>query len=89
MMVGATMRSAVLALLCIGDAEAREPGLPVGEGDVLIEIPAGGSVKYETDQASGRLRVDRFLAMGKVYPANYGSMLQTLAPDGDRWMFWS
>ena len=49
---------------------------------MLVEIPAGGSIKYELDN-SGHLFVDRFLDMPVVYPANYGSMPRTLAGDGD------
>lgn len=51
--------------------------------DVLIEIPAQGSVKYELDEEVGRLRVDRFLHTAMVYPFNYGSILKTKGGDGD------
>lgn len=48
----------------------------------IIEIPAGGDVKYERD-GDGRIFVDRFLSAPVVYPANYGSIDGTLAGDGD------
>lgn len=51
--------------------------------DVLIEIPAHGSVKYEIDEEKGKLRVDRFLHTSMVYPFNYGSILKTKGGDGD------
>lgn len=54
-----------------------------GEIRVLIEIPAGSSIKYELDEASGRMEVDRFLSLPVVYPANYGVIPETLSADGD------
>ena len=51
--------------------------------EVVIEIPAGTSTKYETDGKTGHLFVDRFLAMSVAYPANYGSIPSTIGPDGD------
>jgi inorganic pyrophosphatase len=50
---------------------------------VVVEIPAGSSVKYEVDRRSGHLFVDRFVAMPVAYPANYGSITQTLQSDSD------
>ena len=51
--------------------------------DVLIEIPAQGSVKYEIDEESGKLRVDRFLHTAMVYPFNYGYIEGSMGEDGD------
>ena len=51
--------------------------------DVLIEIPKGSRSKYELDQKSGRLRLDRVLHSSVHYPADYGFILDTLARDGD------
>jgi len=51
--------------------------------DVLIEIPANSSVKYEFDEDNKRLYVDRFAATPMAYPENYGMVDQTKAPDGD------
>jgi inorganic pyrophosphatase len=48
-----------------------------------VEIPAGSAIKYELHEASGRMEVDRFLAMPMAYPANYGIFPCTLAEDGD------
>ena len=60
---------------------AQPEGAPA-EALLVVEIPAGGSIKYEID-AAGLLVVDRFLSMPVAYPANYGSMPRTLAGDGD------
>ena len=42
----------------------------------------GEPVKYEADPKSGRLRVETFMMTGVRYPANYGFVPDTLAPDG-------
>ncbi len=49
----------------------------------VTEIPAGGIIKYETDAKTGFLVADRFQSMPVAYPANYGSLTQSLAGDGD------
>jgi len=49
----------------------------------VIEIPAGGFTKYELDPETGHPLVDRFVSMPVAYPANYGSITQSLAGDGD------
>jgi inorganic pyrophosphatase len=51
--------------------------------DCVIEIPAGSTVKYELDKATGLLRVDRVLYSAVHYPANYGFLPRTLCDDGD------
>lgn len=51
--------------------------------DALIEIPLGSRNKYELDKASGRIRLDRVLYAAMIYPAEYGIIENTLAPDGD------
>ena len=51
--------------------------------DALIEIPLGSRNKYEQDKATGRIRLDRVLYAAMIYPAEYGVLEQTLAPDGD------
>jgi inorganic pyrophosphatase len=57
---------------------------PPEEVNAFIEIPSGGlPVKYELDQRSGALFVDRFLHTSMLYPSNYGFIPQTLAEDGD------
>jgi inorganic pyrophosphatase len=49
----------------------------------IIEIPSGSNVKYELDKHSGLIKVDRFLYSAVYYPANYGFIPQTFAPDDD------
>lgn len=51
--------------------------------DALIEIPLGSKNKYEMDKRSGRIRLDRVLYAAMIYPAEYGIIENTLAPDGD------
>lgn len=63
-------------------AHDRQPANAPAEATLLVEIPAGGFTKYESD-AEGRIFVDRFLSMPVAYPANYGSMAGTHAGDGD------
>ena len=53
------------------------------EVNVVVEIPQGGSVKYELDKESGVLFVDRILYTSMVYPFNYGFIPGTLEEDGD------
>ncbi len=51
---------------------------------VKIEIPmASDPIKYEVDQETGDICLDRFLDTAMYYPTNYGFMPDTLAPDGD------
>ena len=63
--------------------------IPVGvnppyDVNAIIEIPRGGEpVKYEIDNESGALFVDRFLHTAMFYPGNYGFIPHTLADDGD------
>lgn len=57
---------------------------PPHEVNAFVEIPQGGlPVKYELDQKSGALFVDRFLHTSMIYPFNYGFIPNTLAEDGD------
>ena len=51
--------------------------------DALIEIPLGSKNKYELDKETGRIRLDRVLYAAMIYPAEYGIIEHTLAPDGD------
>ncbi|MEB3787053.1 MAG: inorganic diphosphatase [Desulfurococcales archaeon] len=51
--------------------------------NAIIEIPMGGSVKYELDKEYCVIKVDRFLYTSMVYPFNYGFVPGTLAEDGD------
>ncbi len=49
----------------------------------LIEIPLGSKNKYEIDHHTGRIHLDRVLYAAMIYPAEYGILENTLAPDGD------
>ncbi|MCN0158069.1 inorganic diphosphatase [Mesomycoplasma ovipneumoniae] len=50
---------------------------------VDIEIEKGSNIKYEIDPKTKKLVVDRILRGDFVYPANYGSIPETLDWDGD------
>lgn len=51
--------------------------------NALIEIPLGSRNKYELDKKTGRIFLDRVLYSAMIYPAEYGIIENTLAPDGD------
>ena len=51
--------------------------------EALIEIPLGSKNKYELDKTTGRIKLDRVLYAAMIYPAEYGIIENTLAPDGD------
>ncbi|MBQ6449422.1 inorganic diphosphatase [bacterium] len=50
---------------------------------VYIEIPEGSRVKYELDEETGELCVDRLMPTAMGYPINYGLIQGTLGQDGD------
>jgi len=50
---------------------------------VLVEIPAGSNIKYEQDEETGRIYVDRFVPTPMFYPENYGSIEGARGKDGD------
>ncbi len=52
------------------------------EVNVVIEIPRGSDVKYEMDEKTGFVFVDRFLYTSTHYPFNYGFIPRTLSQDG-------
>lgn len=54
---------------------------PPSQINVFVEIPAGGSIKYEFE--NGVMFVDRFLYTAFTYPFNYGFIPTTKAEDGD------
>ena len=57
---------------------------PPDDLHAVIEIPVGGvPVKYEFDNVSGAMFVDRFLHTAMFYPGNYGFIPHTLSEDGD------
>ena len=49
----------------------------------FIEIPKGSHIKYEYDEKTGFIKVDRILHTSMVYPYNYGFVPGTLGEDGD------
>ena len=51
--------------------------------DALIEIPLGSKNKYELDEVTGRIKLNRVLYASMIYPTEYGIVENTLAPDGD------
>ena len=51
--------------------------------EAVIEIPYGSKNKYEIDKSTGRIYLDRVLYAAMNYPAEYGIVEDTLAPDGD------
>jgi inorganic pyrophosphatase len=50
---------------------------------VLIEIPEGSNVKYELDEETGEMMVDRLMPTAMSYPVNYGLIDCTAGEDGD------
>lgn len=60
---------------------ARQPGSRLVH--VVIETPAGSRNKYKYDTQLGLFRISRALPAGAVFPYDFGSIPQTLAPDGD------
>lgn len=62
-------------------------GVPFADADaaveVVVEIPARTRNKYELDESSGTLRLDRQLPRSLAYPADYGFVPGTCAEDGD------
>ena len=53
------------------------------EVNALIEISMGMRTKYEVDNETGLLKLDRILFSSVQYPANYGFIPQSLGEDGD------
>jgi inorganic pyrophosphatase len=53
------------------------------EIEVVIEIPKGTRNKYEADQDTGAIWLDRMLFTATRYPEDYGYVPMTLAEDGD------
>ncbi|MBA3750932.1 MAG: inorganic diphosphatase [Nitrosopumilus sp.] len=49
----------------------------------VIEIPKDSNIKYEIDEKTGILFVDRKLYTSMTYPFNYGFIPQTKVEDGD------
>lgn len=50
---------------------------------VFVEIPKGSTNKYEFDEESGRIKLDRVLHGATHFPFEYGSVENTKGEDGD------
>jgi len=50
---------------------------------MVVEIPQGSRNKYEVDNETGEIFLDRRLFTATHYPADYGFIPDTLADDGD------
>lgn len=50
---------------------------------VVVEIPRGGRAKFEIDQRTGTVWLDRVLSTATHYPAEYGYIRGTAGEDGD------
>lgn len=50
---------------------------------VVVDVPKGGSNKYEYDEQGGYFALDRVLYHQMFYPFDYGFIPQTHAGDGD------
>lgn len=57
--------------------------LPDDQLLAFVEIPKGGRNKYEYDEKSGRIMLDRFVSSSTVYPADYGFLIGHQGEDGD------
>lgn len=62
---------------------ALSADIALGVFPVVIEVPRGHKNKYELDNETGLLRVDRVLYSSVHYPANYGFVPRTYAEDND------
>lgn len=51
--------------------------------DAIVEITNGSKNKYEIDKKTGKIRLERVINSSNVYPAEYGTIENTLSPDGD------
>lgn len=51
--------------------------------NAVVEIPRGSHNKYEYDEETGEIRLDRILYSAVFYPTDYGFIPQTRSEDGD------
>jgi inorganic pyrophosphatase len=58
-------------------------GAEVDSLEVVVEIPRGSRNKYEFDETTGAIRLDRVLYSSVHYPTDYGFIPDTRAEDGD------
>ena len=62
--------------------------IPLGDNapnecNVVVEIPKGSHLKYEYDEKTDVIKLDRVLHSAVFYPVNYGFLPQTRSEDGD------
>lgn len=50
---------------------------------VFIEIPEGSAIKYERDESTGHLTIDRVMPTAMRFPFSYGLIEGTVGEDGD------
>lgn len=53
------------------------------EIQVIVEIPKGSKNKYELDESTGKIALDRVLHGPEAFPFDYGFIQGTLGEDGD------
>lgn len=51
--------------------------------EARIEIPMGSQNKYEIEEETGKIKLNRVLYSASHYPAEYGYIEHTLSEDGD------
>lgn len=51
--------------------------------NAIIEIPLKTKNKFEIDEKTGKIKLDRVLYSAMNYPAEYGYIEETLSKDGD------
>ena len=51
--------------------------------EATVEIPFRSRNKYEIDKNTGKIKLNRVLFSAMGYPTEYGTIENTLAPDGD------
>ena len=64
------------------DLRALTPSPSPGLINLIVEIPAGSSNKYEYLEDAGVMALDRVLHSAVRYPFDYGFVPNTLAEDG-------
>ena len=64
------------------DLRALSPSPSPGLINLIVEIPAGSSNKYEYLEEAGVMALDRVLHSSVRYPFDYGFVPNTLAEDG-------